>query len=1083
MPMILTDGIDYLQRSGFDSVDKLNRRSGTGEESFAQQQARLALEAFRNWPRPALSKRQIFRVRSIGRLVKLKPTQAAGRQRPAFEDLINGLHGQAIGFTFSVTGADEEVKISFGALTERGTNDEGEAVIRAVLESQYPYIKCEPAVWPPSNPFSKGGLVLGMPTAKPADPNDGALPIDRLIRAMRGLRWGSVIIAQPVNPNITRGQRIKTQREITHLSREEGARSNQKTVSDQAVERYIGLLNVQVKALMTGEVTGAWRTAVYLLGDEQSYSRLAALWRGIFSGAQSEPEPIRVLSVDEVLDFAATWTLPEVRDQNPPESQYRHLFATQTLLNSSQLATYVHLPRLEVSGFRVETVPEFDVEPPEFRPRKADDAKFPEFSVRPGFIPLGRVLNRRQTTNSSYSANIQDLTKHCLIAGVTGAGKTNTIFHLLKESWKQQIPFLVLEPAKSEYLALLEDRDLKDYVRVFTLGDERVSPFRLNPFEALEGTTVGQHLDLLRSAFAAGFGMWTPLPQVLEKCLYRIYEDRGWDITTDRNYRVKSPSEERALSFPLMSDLADAIIPISDSLQYDPENTAIVKASLSTRIDALRIGGKGRMLDTHFSVSMEDLLNYPTILELDGMGDDDDKAFLMGLILIRLIEYRRRQGKSKDLRHLLVVEEAHRLLTNVPVGLVSEQANPRGKAVETFSNLLAEVRDYGQGIIIADQVPTKLAPDVIKNTNLKIAHRIVAKEDREALGAAMNMDQQQIDALAILSSGEAACFSEGDDTPVLVKIKPVKDLEREGKGTGNGNLTMREAAIRDRMRRFGVSVSSCDDCSLPTVCSAARELARDDVVEAMFARLALAIIDNERNSIYPREGGSGQQIEDFENIIWAKCPPGIDRKLLYESTVAHASARLVRRRGAQAGWPYKTSPLKKYLCAAILKAGPAKMDPIVKDFRKASLLLFRKRLDASSGKRLNPFPRCDSICPDESCLYRFPAEDLIETGVLDQHWSDAINLHTADENEPHESGESKLANVADVACTAALQIMGNRIDSKNLGESQTLKRSLRRAALCFGQQMLVLDMGLAQSTRNYCDDIDGLINLIGPEEG
>jgi DNA helicase HerA-like ATPase len=121
---------------------------------------------------------------------------------------------------------------------------------------------------------------------------------------------------------------------------------------------------------------------------------------------------------------------------------------------------------------------------------------------------------------------------------------------------------------------------------------------------------------------------------------------------------------------------------------------------------------------------MELVLNHPTVLELEGMGDNDDKAFVMGLMFIRLVEHRRQVGQLKNLEHLLVIEEAHRLLTNVGERR-EEEGNARGKAVEISANLLAEIRAYGQGVLISDQVPEKLAPDVIKNTNLKITHRTV----------------------------------------------------------------------------------------------------------------------------------------------------------------------------------------------------------------------------------------------------------------------------------------------------------------------------------------------------------------------
>src|SRR5205814_269464 len=129
-----------------------------------------------------------------------------------------------------------------------------------------------------------------------------------------------------------------------------------------------------------------------------------------------------------------------------------------------------------------------------------------------------------------------------------------------------------------------------------------------------------------------------------------------------------------------------------------------MRGALLTRINGLRAGGKGRMLDVQRSLPMDALLKHPTVLELEGMGDDDDKAFVMGLLLIRLYEHRRAGGEVAGLQHLLVIEEAHRLLTNVGPRSSQEEADPRGKAVETFANLLSEIRAYGQGVIVADQI-------------------------------------------------------------------------------------------------------------------------------------------------------------------------------------------------------------------------------------------------------------------------------------------------------------------------------------------------------------------------------------------
>ena len=140
------------------------------------------------------------------------------------------------------------------------------------------------------------------------------------------------------------------------------------------------------------------------------------------------------------------------------------------------------------------------------------------------------------------------------MAGITGSGKTNTLFHLLRELWRHKVPFLVLEPAKTEYRALLADPDLRSTLQVFTVGDELVAPFRLNPFEIEPGVAVATHIDLLKSVFNASFGMWSPLPQILERCLHAIYTDFGWDAVRDRNDRLETshagPVRRRVLALP-----------------------------------------------------------------------------------------------------------------------------------------------------------------------------------------------------------------------------------------------------------------------------------------------------------------------------------------------------------------------------------------------------------------------------------------------------------------------------------------------------------------------------------------------------
>ena len=71
------------------------------------------------------------------------------------------------------------------------------------------------------------------------------------------------------------------------------------------------------------------------------------------------------------------------------------------------------------------------------------------------------------------------------------------------------------------------------------------------------------------------------------------------------------------------------------------------------------------------------------------------------------------------------------------------QELPQYKSAMMFSNMLSEIRAYGEGMFLVDQVPTRLIPDAIKNTNLKITHRLVAEDDCKAIGESMGLSEEQ----------------------------------------------------------------------------------------------------------------------------------------------------------------------------------------------------------------------------------------------------------------------------------------------------------------------------------------------------
>jgi uncharacterized protein len=146
----------------------------------------------------------------------------------------------------------------------------------------------------------------------------------------------------------------------------------------------------------------------------------------------------------------------------------------------------------------------------------------------------------------------------------------------------------------------------------------------------------------------------------------------------------------------------------------------------------------------------------------------------MGTLVIRVVEHLRlaaRAGRGSGLRHVIVIEEAHRLLRARREGRASAHA------VELFAAMLAEIRAYGAGLVIAEQIPAKLVADVVKNTALKVMHRLPAADDRELAGATMNLDDAQSRQVVSLEPGVAAVFADGMDRPIRVRVPYGGDAE------------------------------------------------------------------------------------------------------------------------------------------------------------------------------------------------------------------------------------------------------------------------------------------------------------------
>jgi hypothetical protein len=518
------------------------------------------------------------------------------------------------------------------------------------------------------------------------------------------------------------------------------------------------LENTLIPRLQNGMTKGLFSTAIYLCADNVStYRSLKRTLCATYQGSAATVSPLQVHDLPEDSPFQPL-CLPRLNGSIDPrvavflslEMEEGPGHSLGSLLTTDELALVAGLPRQELPGLRRRKSVEFTVALPYTNQTEA--------------IDLGEIVDYgRRQPNNRVLLDKADFNKHCFITGVTGAGKTTTCLNLLVESG---LPFLVIEPAKTEYRAL-HGRMVGEIDYYRPNGDGHRS-FRLNPFALLHrNQKLKSHASFLRNVFAAVFPMEASMPFLVEQAILRAYEEKGWDLADDTCLLADDPFDPAARAWPTMSDMIrqlDVLIPEQGMGREFEEK---YRGSLVSRLTSLTHGVLGEVLDVPQSLDFTALLDRHVVIELEEIKDGEGKALMMALMLGAVSEaIRHRHSKVNTFRHLTLVEEAHRLLSRPEAG-----DKARAMAVESFADLLAEVRKYGEGLIIADQIPAKLIPDVIKNTHTKIVHRLFAEDDRRAMGEAMMMSDEQRDFLPNLATGEAIVFCGGWHGPSHAAIR------------------------------------------------------------------------------------------------------------------------------------------------------------------------------------------------------------------------------------------------------------------------------------------------------------------------
>lgn len=546
-----------------------------------------------------------------------------------------------------------------------------------------------------------------------------------------------------------------------------------------------------------GLCRGLFKTSVYYMAQQPTHAeRLRSCLLSIFQGNNPTYSPLMVKKLEKAYDSSCQFLQTF---QNHYQKEARITSEAELLLSrphsdkGSGLCTYLTadeisliagLPQTEVPGLPLYEMVDFGLN---------------ENSFDGDVIELGNIVQRGRVVQSlKFTLPKDNLSKHTFITGMTGMGKTTTCHRLLAES---DIPFMVIEPADPEYRTLIKNERFKDKpVIVFTLGNETVAPFRLNPFEIIKGELISSHIAMVKASFVSAFDMEASMPQLFEEAIYRCYEAKGWNIYTNQNeiYGDKAFDPDVG-AFPVLSELIIYLKEVVEEKKFGNRLGAEYQGTLISRISNLTIGAKGAMLNCEHSTDFDYLADNNVILEMKDLMDEEDKALIIGLVLTRLSAIIKIKHENNQLyKHLTLVEEAHQLLSKT----MPNDSRAKHSAVATFTNLLAEIRKYGEGLIIVDQIPNKLAPEVLKNTNTKIIHKISTQDDKDAVGDTMMMDTRQKEYLSALERGHAIIFNEQTNKPVHVCIKKITDT---------AEATIKDDEVKGQFNNYKDKLGPCYD--------------------------------------------------------------------------------------------------------------------------------------------------------------------------------------------------------------------------------------------------------------------------------
>lgn len=541
--------------------------------------------------------------------------------------------------------------------------------------------------------------------------------------------------------------------------------------------------------LRKGRNLGYWNVGIHVLGcADNDVNTVMGMLRAVYSGDETYLEPIRLHTLNQPRAMSYLRGLRLIPLQIPGlaanNNNQWHLLGNpyqylSTPMNTEELSLAMSLPRKDVPGLR-------------FVRSSVRFANNPGVNQSEDCLSMGHIIDSGIVQKNEYRIDVNSLVRHSLIVGSTGCGKTTTCKTIINDVFNHEIPVLIIEPAKDEYVrwAIEQNKVLPPEKKIniympgvknldsfgITEGVTRIPQLKLNPFQpaAIKNAPIDilTRCEQFTSLINASLPTSDILPVLIDEAFFTfLLKEYGQDFAaSDIEQQPEYPKLEGVL--PIAKELLRA-------RGYAAEVANGLSAALETRFTYLTRGKRGDILNVRRSTPYDTLFNQTTVINLSRIANSKDKALVMSMLMLALYEYRisaymydevyRKNAQSNKLLHLTVVEEAHNVLAKPTVNATGS-GNPQQVVADLFGNMLSEIRSYGEGLMIVDQVPTRLISDALRNTNFKIAHRLVAQEDSDVMASALGLRPDQKDIIPLLAQGQVLISSDKDDAASWVKI-------------------------------------------------------------------------------------------------------------------------------------------------------------------------------------------------------------------------------------------------------------------------------------------------------------------------